>query len=224
MPEQYTVEVRAKNLQVGDAYHGNHQKTSKIITYLDKKSKFTYVYFTDDAIARASERPLRIEHDATVWVARTRLTAEEQKAAVLRTQLERLDYAEQGAVEDLEKIRSKTIGILTDGGRLDHWEVEALLMAQANAELWAKVAHVHKLYAQRTEEDLEEMRARSGGLYANDVRGPMTRLEALDFVLKKTEERLIEQVRFTSRSSSIVSNVCEDVSRQAAADFLNNRR
>lgn len=217
MPIKTYPKVTINQLRVGDkvtTWHTPQIRPSGEVAKIDKRVKRADVILTSGEVVK------NLELTGTAIVERIVQTEEEKAAERREALLWAIDRAEKDAAEDLAEQQQKVATLLAAGERLDHWKLESLLKAQATAAIWMKVAHVHLIHARRTSEEVEEMKARWGGLHDDEVRGTMTRLEAFDRVVEITRTWLVEQHAFLNRSTSVTSNLMEDVERQAAADFL----
>lgn len=215
MPIKTYPMVTVSQLRVGDkvtTWHTPQPRQAGEVARIDKRVKRADVTLTSGDVVK------NLELTGTAIVERMIRTDEEKAAERHEALLWAIDRAEKDAAEDLVEQQQKVAALLTAGERFDHWRLESLLKAQATAAIWAKVAHVHLVHAQRTSEDIEQLIKNWGD--DEKTHGPITRLEAMELVVEKTKEWLIEQSSFLSRSTSVMSNLIDDVERQAAADFL----
>lgn len=218
MPETYLDTVRAAQLKVGDSTRGIGGGT---VRRVDVKVKFVYVDL-------GSSRPLRLPVDQLVKVSRTRPTAEEREADKRAYMMRMLDRAERSADENLKIAQDKVKADMDAGYQLSWSRLGELLAAQAAQQLWARVAQLSRIQAERAVDyDVESgtwsVRPDDDVAAEQDGTPAMDRLAVLEYMKEKVRGELLDWSSFTSRSTSSASNLIEDYSREAKAKFVSGR-
>lgn len=187
MPALQIRTVAAQAVLAGDAIDGY------TVTGVDAKVKWVYIGL------EGVEKPLKLERDAQVQVARLLETEEEKAARDLDARLQWLDDRGVRARRDLVRAQAELAKRLNDGLFLDYRAVSDLAVAQETARLWARVDHVSRV---RCDDGL-------------------TRLEALEVVKEKVREELLG-TSFGYCSTDVMSNGFDAAVQKAKSRFLSS--
>jgi hypothetical protein len=167
----------------------------------DAKVKWSIVTFE----GKAGNYEMRLHRDDVIGVSREVPTEEEKAAERREAVIWSLDMSDQRAHATLQSERIAFASALNAGKNPSSSSVESLYKVEAEVALWDRVAIVHKRAA-----------AGESGQFSE----PITRIEAVKHVSDRVRERLLEQYRPTSRSTSVVANAFEDIVAQAKMDWL----
>lgn len=190
MPEPKHFTIPARDLKVGDSTRGLGGGS---VYGVDVKVKYVYVNL-------GASTPIKLEMDQLVDVVRMVETEEEKAAKQLQRTLQALDFKETSARRALVAARETMIKSLEAGERSSHWHWLDVPLAEAEVELWDAVTHVHKVHAQADT--------------------PLTRVEAIRLVKDERTRQALSFFRATSRSTSTISNLFDDLKTEALSHWM----
>jgi hypothetical protein len=221
MPELRTLPVSVTSIAKGD--YVNTSTVEGNVLNVDRKQKFVYV--TLDTLQSRGQKPLRLAIETSITVQRLVPTQAEKDAQMRDYRLQAIDRKEQGAAAALATAQAKFADTLAKGYQVSYSNLDDLLEAQANSEVWARVTHVARIQAERAvafdpETGTWSLRDDAEVAVENDDRPALDRIAAYEYVKDLFRDQLLEYPRFTSRSTSQASNLIEDYQRQAQADFV----
>lgn len=162
----------------------------------DVKIKWALVTFEGQA-GHYTERLLA---DQVIGCSREVPTEDEVAAKQLQRTLQALDFKEDSARHALVAARETMIKSLEAGERSSHWNWMDVPLAEAAVELWDAATHVHKVHAQADT--------------------PLTRVEAVRLVKDERTRQALSYFRATSRSTSTVSNLFDDLKTEALSNWM----
>lgn len=186
-------DVKVRDLKVGD------MTTYGKVLDKDVKVKWAIVTFQ----GQAGPYTERLLADDALGCSREVATEAEQAAKLLAHMLVSLDHKEAQARRTLEHARESMIKALQAGERANHWSWMDVPLAEATVELWDAVTHVHQVHAMKAVFEGGE------GVWA------ITRVEAVKLVLEERSKKALSYYRGLSRSTSVISNLFEDIEREA---------
>lgn len=172
---------------------------------INVKPKIKWVTVTFQGQAGPYEQDLL--KDSVFEFSRLQETDEERAAKQLERTLLSLDYKENNARLALVAAQDKMVKEMTLRTRASHWTWMDVPMAEARVELWNAVAHVHRVHAERAVfEGGEGVRA-------------ISRVEAVRLVVEERTRQALSYYRATSRSTSVTSNLFDDIKIEALSDW-----
>jgi hypothetical protein len=212
MPELVNLLVPVSSLAKGDTTDWG------TVDKIDRKVKWSYVTMVETGQTK------RLESDAAVRVLRLQPTQAEKDAQLLDAKLQMVDRRERGVQEQLADVQAKAASELAKGWHLGYSRLDDLLQAQADAAVWDKITHVSQVQATRavsfdSETGTWSVRDDAEVAAENDGSPALTRLQVVEYIQDKVRTELVERARFTSRSTSLASNLLEDYEREAQAKF-----
>lgn len=192
MPELKQMTVPAEKIALGDIIWEHKGEVC------DKSVKTKYAYF--DLSSGGVVWDVRYPIGTEVVIERMSETEQEAAAKQLRRTLMSLDNKERSARSQLENARAKMIKNMQAGERPSSWDWMDIPLAQARVDLWDSVAHLHRVRAQGD--------------------NPATRVEAVRRVREVQMKKELSYFSATSRSTGVISNLFEDIKRQALSEWM----
>ena len=210
MPEQYITEVRGSGLNKGDVVimgenvtDGSIVKTAPLVK-IERKQKYVHVLDANDT-------PGKFGMDNVLKVERTRATKEEVAAHTRQRTIKRLMNGLEMAETDYEVATQEYVNKLQGPFYVDHWDTERFLEAQAKVKIWRDIVKGVKW---RVESD--EHPAQSVSDCVREV--------AQELITEILSEMISNHQRAMSRSTSVMSNVCDDIERGARLKWISGLR
>lgn len=208
MPITVTREVKLRQVKAGDEikFDTTPEDVWEIVESNDPKQKWTIIV-TDLGKHRR-------EVDETVKIKREEATPEEIAETRKQARIWGIERSITQAAETLATAREKMIAEL-DAPYTSHWAYESFIAAKESNALWQRVAHVWEL-AQQPE---HAARAIEQGEKPFE-----TIIDAYDYIKREIMRKVLEFFDPTSRSTSTVSNVIEDIQRGVQLKFARDDR
>lgn len=208
MPQTVRKERKVRTLKSGDKVVViNAVGDVLIVETADHKVKWSTVVYTDGS-------KVRVEGDEMVIVESEEPTAEERAEERKEARIWGIERSITQAADSLAEAREKMIAEI-DSPYTSHWAYEAFIAAKEADILWRRVAHVWELAQQPEHKD----RAIEQGEKPFE-----TIIDAYDYVKRDVMKKVLEYFDPTSRSTSTVSNVIEDVQRGVQLKFARDDR
>jgi hypothetical protein len=197
MPYLANDKVKAEQLRVGDLlFMGDaNVVTHSTICKIDVKTKYVHVRVTDHDLY------FKFNIGEVVTVVREKLTALEERYANRADAIRRIRRLMKSAPKALNKARSDMHDAMAYGPDWHYHKYEDFVDAQTVAALWADV---EKMY---------QATKMHGNDYEIDLYG------CTEAIIKKVTRELL-QLRFTSRSTSVMSNTVNDTVMAAKTHWV----